>query len=53
MKLKLKNMLKKLNWDIAKYEVIDEKDENSTAPLAAKLASEGKVKIIVKGHITH
>ena len=41
----------KLNWDISKYKVIDEKDENGTAPLAAKLASEGKVKIIVKGHI--
>ena len=27
------------------------KDENDTAPLATKLASEGKVKIIVKGHI--
>ena len=25
--------------------------ENNTAPIAAKLASEGKVKIIIKGHI--
>jgi phosphate acetyltransferase len=41
----------KLNWDITKYKIIDEKDENSTAPIAAKLASEDKVKIIVKGHI--
>jgi len=41
----------KLKWDISKYKMIDEKDENSTAPIAAKLASEGKVKIIVKGHI--
>jgi len=41
----------KLNWDISKYKIIDEKDENSTAPIAANLASEGKVKIIVKGHI--
>ena len=41
----------KLNWDISKYSVIDEKDENTTAPIAASLASEGKVKIIVKGHI--
>ena len=41
----------KLNWDISKYKVINEVDENSTAPIAAKLASEGKVKIIVKGHI--
>ena len=50
MKLKLKNA-QKLNWDISKYEIIDEKDENSTASMAAKLAGEGKVKIIVKGHI--
>tara|TARA_Y100000590_G_scaffold114595_1_gene130579 strand:- start:1210 stop:2124 length:915 start_codon:yes stop_codon:yes gene_type:complete len=42
---------KKLNWDISKYKIIHEKDENLTAPIAAKLASEGKVKIIVKGHI--
>ena len=41
----------KLNWDISKFKIIDEKDENSTAPIAAKLASENKVKIIVKGHI--
>ena len=41
----------KLKWDISKYKIIDEKDENSTAPIAAKLASEEKVKIIVKGHI--
>ena len=27
------------------------KNENNTAPIAAKLASEEKVKIIVKGHI--
>ena len=42
---------KELNWDISKYEIINEPDENSTASMAAKLASEGKVKIIVKGHI--
>ena len=42
---------KHLNWDISKYEIINEPDENSTAPIAAKLASEDKVKIIVKGHI--
>jgi len=47
----IKKHAQKLNWDISKYEIIDEKDENSTALLAAKLASEGKVKIIVKGHI--
>ena len=47
----IKKNAEKLNWDISKYKIIDEKDENSTAPIAAKLASEGKVKIIVKGHI--
>ena len=47
----IKKYAKKLNWDIAKYKIINEKVENSTAPIAAKLASEGKVKIIVKGHI--
>ncbi len=47
----IENNAKQLNWDISKYEIIHEPDENSTAPIAAKLASEGKVKIIVKGHI--
>ena len=40
-----------LKWDISNYEVVDEPIENNTAPIAAKMASEGKVKIIVKGHI--
>jgi len=48
---KIKEHAKKLNWDISKYEIINEKEEDSTAPIAAKLASEGRVKIIVKGHI--
>jgi len=47
----IKKYAKKLNWDISNYKIIDEKDENSTAPIAAKLASTDKVKIIVKGHI--
>ena len=47
----IKKHAQKLNWNISKYEIIDEKDENSTASMAAKLAGEGKVKIIVKGHI--
>ena len=47
----IKKHAEKLNWDISKYKIIDEKDENSTASIAAKLASEGKAKIIVKGHI--
>ena len=40
-----------LKWDISQYEIIDEPVENNTAPIAANLASEDKVKIIVKGHI--
>ena len=40
-----------LKWDISQYEIIDEPVENNTAPIAAKLASDDKVKIIVKGHI--
>ncbi len=40
-----------LKWDISNYEIIDEPIENKTAAIAAKLASKGKIKIIVKGHI--
>ena len=50
-KNEIKRHAEKLKWDISKFEIIDERDENSTAPIAAKLASEDKVKIIVKGHI--
>jgi phosphate acetyltransferase len=47
----IRKYAEKLKWNISKYRIIDEKDENGTAPIAAKLASEDKVKIIVKGHI--
>ena len=47
----IQDIAKEINWDITKYEIIHEPIENNTAPIAAKLASEGKVKIIVKGHI--
>ena len=40
-----------LKWDISSYEIINESIENNTAAIAAKLASEDKIKIIVKGHI--
>ena len=40
-----------LNWNISNFEIIDEPIENNTAKIAAQLASKGKVKIIVKGHI--
>ena len=47
----IQDIAKEINWDISSYEIIHEPIENNTAPIAAKLASEGKVKIIVKGHI--
>jgi len=40
-----------IKWDISQYEIIHEPIENNTAKIAAKLAKEGKIKIIVKGHI--
>ena len=45
------DIAKEINWDVSNFEIIHEPVENNTAPIAAKLASEGKVKIIVKGHI--
>ena len=47
----IEKLAKDIKWDISKYEIINEPVENNTALIAAKLASEGKVKIIVKGHI--
>ena len=40
-----------LNFDISEFEILDEKNENKTAVIAAELASKEKIKIIVKGHI--
>ncbi len=40
-----------LKFDISKFEIIHEPVENNTAKVAAKLASENKIRIIVKGHI--
>ncbi len=50
-KKEIKKCADDLKWDISNYEIIDEPVENNTAKIAAKLASEDKVKIIVKGHI--
>ena len=47
----IEKLAKDIKWDISKYEIIHEPVENNTALIAAKMASEGKVKIIVKGHI--
>ena len=40
-----------LKWNISKFKIIHEPVENNTASIATKLASENKVRIIVKGHI--
>ena len=50
-KKEILNNADELKWDISDYEIIDEPVENQTAKIAAKLASEDKIKIIVKGHI--
>ena len=50
-KNEIKKYAEQLKWDISKYEIINESVENNTASIAAKLASEGKIRIIVKGHI--
>ena len=50
-KVEILKCAEQLKWDISSYEIIEESVENNTASIAAKLASEGKVKIIVKGHI--
>ena len=47
----IEKLANEIKWDISKFEIIDEPVENNTAPIAAKMASEGKIKIIVKGHI--
>ena len=47
----IEKLSKEINWDISKYEIIHEPVENNTALIAAQMASQGKIKIIVKGHI--
>ena len=47
----IEKLAKDMKWDISKYEIIHEPVENNTALISAKMASEGKVRIIVKGHI--
>ena len=50
-KKEIQKCAEQLKWDISKFGIVDEIVENNTAAIAAKLASEGKIKIIVKGHI--
>ena len=47
----IKKCANELKWDISNYKIIHEPVENNTAEIAAKIASEDEVKIIVKGHI--
>ena len=48
---KIREIAEKLKFDISEFKIINEPDENNTAKVAAKLAADGEVKIIVKGHI--
>ena len=48
---KIKKIAEELKFDISDYEIVHEPIENNTAKVAAKLAGDGDVKIIVKGHI--
>ena len=50
-KNEIQKCAEELKWDISNYEIIHEPVENNTAAIAAKLASEEKVRVIVKGHI--
>ena len=50
-KEEIKKCASNLKWDISQYQLIHEPIENNNAQIAAKLASENKIKIIVKGHI--
>ncbi len=50
-KNEIENCALKLNFDISEFKIIDEKNEDKTAIIAAELAFNGKIKIIVKGHI--
>ena len=40
-----------IKFDISNFEILHEPIENNTARIAAKLAAEKKIRIIVKGHI--
>ena len=50
-KNEIKKCAEELNFDISKYKIVHEPNENKTAIVAARLASQNKIKIIVKGHI--
>ena len=47
----IKKCAEELKFDISEYKIINEPIENKTAKIAAKIASDGEIKIIIKGHI--
>ena len=49
--IEIKKNAEELKFDVSDFEIINEPIENNTAKVAAKLAGDGQVKIIVKGHI--
>ena len=49
--IEIQKNAEELKFDISDFEIINEPIENNTAKIAAKLAGNGHVKIIVKGHI--
>ena len=50
-KKEIESEAKIIKWNISSYEIIDEKDNNNTALHGAKIASENKVQILIKGNI--
>ena len=48
---KIYNETDKIGWDISSYEIIDEKIDQKSAQIAAKIASEDRAQILIKGHI--
>lgn len=42
---------KKLNWNIDDYIILDHKNDQDAATAGAKLASENKIKVIIKGNL--
>ena len=47
----IKKCAEELKFDLSNFEIINETTENDTAKVASKLAADGKIRIIVKGHI--
>ena len=49
--IEIRKCAEDIKFDISEYKIINEPNENHTPKIAAKLASEDKIQIIVKGHI--